>query len=136
MDGDNLAYLTVDGGQNKIGAMIDIYLAREKSCGDRQSPAIPENVEIAVGNNNAASPYILRLRKLVLPCGASTGEQGVLVPGVLREYGIHKTADIVPYSRPLPDGRRIINRNAHGKYLAYPILAASLICGLRANGSA
>src|SRR5258708_34195251 len=102
--------------------MIDIYLAREIGRGERQSPAIPEDVEIAIGNNDATSPYIVCLRKRMLRCGASAGEQSVLAFGILRKYGIHQIRHIITNSCPLAASRCIVNANAHANNLAPPIM--------------
>ncbi len=35
VNGDNLAYFSINGWQNEIRAMIDIYLTSEKGCVER-----------------------------------------------------------------------------------------------------
>src|SRR5260370_17691040 len=122
VDCDNLAHLTIKRRQDEIGAVIDIYMAREKSGRERESPAVPENIEIAVGNNEAACPYISCFRKRALLCGASSGEQGILVLFILLEHSIHQVAHIVTNACLLSNGGCIINRNTHGITLqcAYP----------------
>src|SRR5260370_41410414 len=73
-------------------------------------------------SNEAACPYIGRFRKRTLLCGASSGEQGILVLFILLEHSIHQVAHIVTNACLLSNGGCIINRNTHGITLqcAYP----------------
>src|SRR3954454_3447396 len=88
MDCDNFAELFTDRGQGEIWAMVDIDLAREIVRVERQTPAIPDNIQVAVRDKNTASSYVLRSRKRTLPRGESAGEQGILIAGIIGQHGI------------------------------------------------
>src|SRR5258706_7012785 len=93
--------------------MVDIYLPREIGGIEGQPPAVPEDIKIAIGNNDAASPHILHSRKRTLPGGASTGKQGILVSRILCEHGIDQTSHIISDTSPLPNCRCIVNCDTH-----------------------
>src|SRR5258707_5115009 len=117
MDCDNFAQLFTDRGQGEIRTVVDIDLDREIVRVERQTPAIPDNIQVAVRDKNTASPYVLRIRKRTLPCGASAGEQGILIAGILGQHGIDQSTYIVTYARALANGRRIVNGDMHEKIL-------------------
>src|SRR5437879_621271 len=116
MDCDNLAEIFTDRGQGEIWTMVDIDLAGEIVRVERQTPAIPDNIQVAVRNKNTASPYVLRSRKRTLPRGASAGEQGILIAGILGQHGIDQSTHIVTYASALANGCCIVNGDMHETY--------------------
>src|SRR6266571_2982680 len=136
MDCDNIVEFLTERRQSKVGAMINIHLPCEIGGIERQAPAIPEDVQVAVGDEDAAPSNVGSSGKRTLPCGASACKQGILVTGILGKHGTHQVTHIVPDACLLPDTCCIVNRNMHENILRVLILAANQTCVHRAGESA
>src|ERR1700674_2254775 len=100
--------------------MIDVGGAGEVVSVEGDSPAIPEDVEVAIGDADATAMGVVGGREWMLCGGASAGDQCICVEGILREHGVHQATDILPNACSLPDASRIVKRNTHVKKSLQP----------------
>ena len=63
IDGNNLACFACEWRKAKVQAMIYVCWSREDICIKRNSPAVPENVKVAIRNKYIATPNVASCRK-------------------------------------------------------------------------
>src|SRR5690349_10696119 len=93
--------------------MIDICLPGEQGSGQGNAPAIPEDIEVAIWNNDASPTYICRFREGMLCRWATAGEQSILVALILLQHCRDKVANISANARSLSNCCRIIYCDTH-----------------------
>src|SRR5258705_11000756 len=98
--------------------MINIHRSSKVVGVERKTPAVPENIQITIGNNYTTSLNIVSNWERTFLCRASTGNQCVLITGVLSEHCIDQTAHILSDASSLPDASCIVERNTHERVLS------------------
>src|SRR5258708_19590037 len=78
IDGNNLVHSAYERRKAKVQAMIDVCQTRDAICIERNPPAVPENVKVAIRNKYTATPNIASGRKRMLLCVNSACNQRVL----------------------------------------------------------
>src|SRR5436190_12367012 len=98
--------------------MVNIHWSSKVVGIEWSMPAVPENIQITIGNNYTTSLNIISDWERTFLCRASTGDQSVLVAGILSEHRIDQTAHILSDTSSLPDASCIVERNTHERVLS------------------
>src|SRR5260370_27498915 len=97
--------------------MVNIHRSSKIVGIEWNTPAVPENIQVAVGNTYTTSLNIVSNWERAFLCWASTGNQCVLIAGILSEHRIDQTAHILSDTSSLPDASCIVERNTHERVL-------------------
>src|SRR6266849_2034244 len=97
--------------------MVNIHRSSKVVGIEWNTPAVPKNIQITIGNTYTTPLNIVSNWERAFPCRASTGDQSVLVAGILSEHRIDQTAHILSDTSSLPDASCIVECNTHERVL-------------------
>src|SRR5436190_23740611 len=98
--------------------MVNIHWSSKVVGIEWNMPAVPENIQLTIGNNYTTSLNIISNWERTFLCRASAGDQCVLIVGVLSKHRINQAAHILSDASSLPDASCIVERNTHKRVLS------------------